>query len=346
MQGRWMVAAAVVGGCLYPSAAGAATGDVAHLSGTLLSAADLPVTFTYDATQGTTSNSVTITMSPDGKTVKLTDPGVLIVATPGTVCSGGNGVAFCRGPAGFDSGEVDAGDGDDRVSFAGAALVTYLKGGAGNDTLVAGLGILGSGFNQLEGGDGDDTLLGGPGDDILEGGAGADDLIGGAGEDWVGYGEKTEASVSLTLDGVADDGTPGEGDNLHPDVEVIDAMRPSASDTDPWPIDPPGGDRIIGSDGPTTVFTSNGPATIKGLGGDDTLYADGDSLIDGGPGNDHLHSSNGSATLIGGAGDDFLDAWDQTQAQADSLRCGGGNDRARADATDAVDAGCETVEYP
>ena len=67
--------------------------------------------------------------------------------------------------------------------------------------------------NTLSGRAGDDELDGLRGNDVLDGGAGADDLMGGAGTDTVTYADRT-APRDVTLDGGADDGEAGEGDNV------------------------------------------------------------------------------------------------------------------------------------
>jgi Ca2+-binding RTX toxin-like protein len=59
-------------------------------------------------------------------------------------------------------------DGNDNVSIDNIGIVSYVQGGAGNDTLSSRFSAL------LDGGDGDDTLLGSPLVDILKGGRGND----------------------------------------------------------------------------------------------------------------------------------------------------------------------------
>ena len=49
---------------------------------------------------------------------------------------------------------------------------------------------------------------------------GADGLQGGGGADDVGYG-KRNAGIAVSLDGVANDGEAGEGDNVGTDVETV-----------------------------------------------------------------------------------------------------------------------------
>src|SRR5205807_448341 len=102
--------------------------------------------------------------------------------------------------------------------FSGSPLVepsgiNHLMGGPGNDVLNGD-----DGNDSLDGGAGNDALNGGPGDDTLDGGLGADALSGGDGTDLVDYSNEI-GPVSATPNGVADDGSAGEGDNIAGDVE-------------------------------------------------------------------------------------------------------------------------------
>ena len=107
---------------------------------------------------------------------------------------------------------MDAGHGNDNPVF----------GQGGNDVIRGGIGS-----DVLYGEEGDDTLDGGPGDDYLEGipcwcedeyiTHGADTYIGGGGSDSITYEGRSE-NLALSPDGVANDGAPGEGDNIGPDV--------------------------------------------------------------------------------------------------------------------------------
>jgi Ca2+-binding RTX toxin-like protein len=128
------------------------------------------------------------------------------------------------------------GDGDADITRQNVQNIT-LNGGGGNDTLSGagggGTGAAMAGAITLQGAAGNDTLTGGQGNDTLNGGAdsdderggdgndtfnqgadpnGADSLNGQAGQDAVNYNARTIA-ISVTLDGVADDGASGEGDN-------------------------------------------------------------------------------------------------------------------------------------
>jgi RTX calcium-binding nonapeptide repeat (4 copies) len=171
-----------------------------------------------------------------------------------------------------------AGNGEDELHGGGAASNT-LRGDAGNDHILGGTGP-----DWLTGGDGDDYLHGADGDDHVIEGPGADDVQGGYGKDTVEYPDHDR--VNVTLDNVANDGTPpvlipwprpGEGDNVRSNVENI--------------VGSPGNDSLTGSDKVNH---------IDGRGGNDVLK--------GGAGNDSVDGGEGSDKLYGENGDDNLDA--------------------------------------
>jgi len=247
------------------------------------------------------------------------------------------------------------------ISTAGRVLT----GGTGNDT------ILGYGGNDdIDGGDGNDVVDGGEGDDQVRGGAGDDEMWGDhykdPGADLLDGGPGTDTTeewgipsdldrqprVNVTLDGAANDGRPGEGDNVV-GIERINMYVV--------------GD-FTGSDGPDQIKLVNpgneGPSSLIGLGGDDVLVGyDFDDQVDGGAGNDTVEGGRGNDTVTGGPGRDTIygDAtsshcsWysckvpfgnDTIQArdgEADNIDCGIGTDTAVVDKIDVV-ANCETVE--
>jgi Ca2+-binding RTX toxin-like protein len=154
-----------------------------------------------------------------------------------TLTMAGTGSASLFGGTGTDTltggpvrDHLSGDDGDDTVRGGGG--VDTLFGGFGNDLLVGGLGD-----DTVFGDSGSDTLSGQLGNDSLNGGAGSDTLIaaisvdgadrlsGGAGTDEADYSARNNLApgtvLSLSPDGVADDGEPGEGDNIFTDVENI-----------------------------------------------------------------------------------------------------------------------------
>jgi hypothetical protein len=231
---------------------------------------------------------------------------------------------------------ANAGDGDDRLDAGSllpggrlTAIPATLRGGPGADTLAAGdnTDVLegGDGDDSLTGGDGDSALLGDAGNDLIYGGAGneiieggdgndtlqgnggADALRGGAGSDGVFYSDPNGSVVTVTLDGVADDGIGAEHDDVAADVENVRADSASPDGT-------PGVVLITGSAADNVLEATAGTATIVGGAGTDTL--------------------------TGGGHDDLIDARD---GGADRVACRGGTDTVLADAADHVAADCETV---
>jgi Ca2+-binding RTX toxin-like protein len=128
------------------------------------------------------------------------------------------------------------------------SIPVTINGNGGNDKLEDTYGTPagrtlngGPGDDEIWGYDGDDTIDGGDGNDNLDGGTGNDRVLGGAGNDEVdgaGYKEagsdyidggpgydyvdgwnipedlSHQPSFDITLDGVANDGRPGENDNV------------------------------------------------------------------------------------------------------------------------------------
>src|SRR5439155_13312675 len=79
--------------------------------------------------------------------------------------------------------------------------------------------IIGSALaNVLDGNGGDDTIEGLAGDDTIDGGAGTDTMLGGDGLDTVDYTSHTD-DVTITLDGLANDGATGENDFVNDEFE-------------------------------------------------------------------------------------------------------------------------------
>jgi Ca2+-binding RTX toxin-like protein len=173
--------------------------------------------------------------------------------------------------AGAASLEAHGGAGGDSV--AGTINADKLYGDDGDDRLESGPGndLLdgGPGVDALRDGPGDDTAIGGAGDDYLTSDPGRDTFAGGDGRDRVDYSNRT-APVTITLDGQADDGEAGEGDNIAADVE----------------------------------------SATGGSGNDKIVAGPGEANLEGGPGNDSIKGSPGEDRIEGGEGDDTIDARD------------------------------------
>ena len=190
-----------------------------------------------------------------------------------------------RGTAGVD---VICGlGGDDQLMGLGGNDVLF--GGGGDDVVVGGAGndlLRGAAGNDVEfGGGGNDRLaeLGGCGPvewrtwvtTIFRGGQGADVVMGGPGRDVATYAGHT-AGVRASIGTGADDGRPGEGDNIAADVENLRGG--------------PGNDTLIGSAGPNQLFGTAGNDRLTGLAGSD--------LLDGGGGRDVLNALDGFVDVL------------------------------------------------
>lgn len=264
---------------------------------------------------------------------------------------------------------IEGGGGADKLEIefgTPEGLKVHAVGGPGDDTIrdfSEGGNVLdgGDGGDSLTGGPGQDTVLGGPGDDLVVGdsftGTFADVIDGGPGYDrsegdWT---NPTQGSpnppVSVSLDGVAGDGRPGEGDNvtgieririnhaatLIAGGEAVDFEIPSNAGTVKA--------KLVGSPGADKLKAAHGPDEVDGGAGDDDLEGGfGDDTITGGPGRDTINAdaSGGCDFIVCNAavGNDTVFARD---GEADSITCGVGADRAVVDPIDTV-AACETVE--
>ena len=229
------------------------------------------------------------------------------------------------GGGGIGADDIDSGAGDDELDAQEGPDVVH--GGAGNDTLQA-----------------DDWTE--QSTDVIDGGPGYDQIS----NNWVSEVGKYQPPIVVSVDGVANDGRPGENDNVT-DVEKIYLNAPAS---------------LTGSDGPDelTMFNTDAGGTLNGRGGDDKLSGfDLDDTIDGGAGNDQIQGGYGHDTISGGPGRDVIngdasgstchwiqcrspygnDKIDARDGEVDSVTCGVGEDTVEADLGDTVAADCETV---
>jgi Ca2+-binding RTX toxin-like protein len=161
--------------------------------------------------------------------------------------------------------------------------------------------------DHLTGTVGPDQINGYAGHDRLSGGAGVDILMGGAGNDHLWGGD--------------------HNDQLRGDAED-DILNGDA-----------GADRLFGGLGDDQLFGAAGQDTLSGGEGDDNLQGDaGNDALLGGYGNDRLEGGAGSDSLFGGPGDDVL-IGQETQATADFLNGGAGNDILQSGGADSLHGG-------
>jgi hemolysin type calcium-binding protein len=289
----------------------------------------------YRAAAGET-NRLTASESVPGRAWIVRDAGATVV--PGPNCVAQPGGAACAAPVSATgrppliSAMIDLADGDDRAQIAGSRFTTAdVDAGPGDDAL-----LVTTGWVTAELGPGDDRARA-IGDDLLGGGVrrGGLTVTGGSGADAIEarhhadvdalYFDKTRG-VTVTLDGRANDGTPGEHDNVARGVR-----RLSGSNQDDL----------------LDARAARGTVTLDGSIGDDQLLASpaggglegqqGDDVLRGGPGRDTLSGADGDDELSGGAGDDVLSG----DAGRNVVTGGRGHDDyfVSSDARDVIHAG-------
>lgn len=264
--------------------------------------------------------------------------------------AGGGGMGPESDPDTLAASFEDAIAGSGSDSLTGNAAPNSLTGGAGDD-LLEGVGSNdtlsgGDGNDRLFGMDGDDSLTGGAGHDFLEGGAGsdpkldggdgadvvtggpggtddADGLAGGQGRDQLTY-EGRKSGVSVSFDGLANDGAVNEKDNAASDLEGVvggdgpdilnltarvrlnllgtliirpvirPVIRPTAAQTPT----------------PKTIVIEPGRFVQGGLGNDTITGSPGNDALSGGGGRDRVLGMAGNDAVHGGSGDDTSDGGD------------------------------------
>jgi Ca2+-binding RTX toxin-like protein len=270
---------------------------------------------------------------------------------------------------------INGGSGDDTLRGGSAGTTVTLNGNGGADTLngMDGPTIIhggdgndgvfgGAGNDQVFGEGGDDRVRGHEGNDLEDGGPGNDDIgfspgvnhdsdpgadvtVGGPGTDKLRL-SGHNGGMAISLDGQANDGTPGEGDNVGSDIEEISGT--TGNDTF---IGSEGADDFSGDQGEDDIHGGGGNDTLFGGGGDDKVYGDagndkvqgasGADRVDGGPGSDQLYGDIGSCSVYFCSFDaDQLFARD---GERDSVDCGDGADTAHVDQLDVV-AFCASVD--
>jgi hypothetical protein len=197
------------------------------------------------------TNLMTVRLAPGG--IVIEDTGAPLTGE----CEPSGSGRFCPGNN-FGVVDVFLGDGDDQLAHDGYGAVAA---GEGDDDIRVTNGIF--------------DLIGGPGADRLD--------ATGATEAYVSYFGHT-ADVSVRVNGLPDDGAPGEGDNVMGAIISIGG----------------GGGNDHLEAGPVT-------RSLFGGDGDDVLVGNAErNYLDGGAGADQLLAGDGTDSLWGGAGADVL----------------------------------------
>ena len=300
---------------------------------------DCFITSTFNLGEGANGNDMNTGCADAGATATI---------------NSGSGDDDLRGGSASTSVTINAGGGADTVN--GMDGPTVIHGGEGNDGVFGG-----SGNDQVFGEGGDDRLRGHGGNDLEDGGPGNDDIgyspgithdsdpgadqqVGGSGTDRLRLSGHS-GGMTISIDGQANDGTPGEGDNVGGDIEKIEGTT--------------GNDFFTGSAGPDNFEGDSGDDEIHGAGGNDDLYGGGgDDRVFGDAGNDKVQGANGADTVDGGSGADQIygdigscsvfcsfdaDTLFARDGERDAVDCGSGADTAQVDQLDVV-AFCASID--
>jgi Ca2+-binding RTX toxin-like protein len=204
------------------------------------------------------------------------------------------GGSFMRGGAGNDT--LIGNTGFDALSLGGGsgAVVVNLLAGTATDSEGGADTLLGS-WEFISAGSGADSLTGDADGTWFFGGAGADTMVGGAGEDivsyyspWVGVISAVHNGVNVNLNaqqGRDGDGTAGGG-SLDRYTSIEHALGSHAADT------------LIGTAGANSLGGAEGDDWLQGAAGNDTLQ--------GGAGADTLDGGNNNDVMDGGTGNDLF----------------------------------------
>jgi Ca2+-binding RTX toxin-like protein len=255
------------------------------------------------------SNNLRVSVLADGVTTYFDDDVPVTTTSPDCGAALGNVTCSPVAPSLYGV-TIDLRDEDDQTTVTGVTGSATESGGDGNDHLRAnpGFGTLngGAGNDILDAGAGDSgrsTLNGEAGDDVLtaspspgfftemDGGTGSDTFVGGTGGSSLDYSARG-TPVTVTIDGAANDGEAGEGDNVGSHLGSITGGR--ASDTLSGGGDD---DHIIGGPGDDRLTGADGSDWLEGEEGDDT--------ISGGAGDDSFEGGAGADDLTGGDGEDY-----------------------------------------
>jgi Ca2+-binding RTX toxin-like protein len=230
-----------------------------HFCGCDGSSGDEDTHFVVVTAQTGEHNAITVEQRPRG--VLVTDSGAPLTGACRPANTGGG--RFCRGR--FDGTDVALGDGDDSLTSNMSGLA---DGGPGDDQIHTGGAFA--------------TLSGGPGADLLD--ATASDSAA------VTYADHTDG-VTVRLNGVADDGAAGEGDNVLGRVTGITGGS--------------GNDDLQAGQSASGLFGGAGNDVLTGSPEGDSINAgEGNDTLAGGGGNDHLEGGPGADDLGGGDGFD------------------------------------------
>ncbi|MAP93786.1 MAG: hypothetical protein CMK07_02440 [Ponticaulis sp.] len=193
---------------------------------------------------------------------------------------------YIVGDIGIGFGELTIGYNDTLIN---AGWITGdVMMGAGDDELIGQRGAI---IGTIDAGAGDDVIKSGIEDDFIIGGEGADEIWGGAGVDTASY-EDSVDGVRVSLNAGRGWYGHAQGDALHEIENLIGSDRQ---------------DTLIGNSAANMLEGGNADDILSAFGGDDTLFGgNGEDNILGGNGNDYISGDRHQDRLTGGAGEDIF----------------------------------------
>lgn len=270
---------------------------------------------------GTAGNDIIKVRQLNPATIEVSDNGVLLFFPDAAVntlrLNATNPANLNTGTAGNDLVEITSTAAlplNEQALLLGGQGQDFLTGGDGNDSLRGD-----SESDRLDGGIGNDTLNGGTGDNQMRGGANNDTMLAGGGRDTYDGGSGTDladysdrvVALNISIDGVANDGTAAEFDNVFVSTENV--LSGTGNDTLTGSAGPnalggnSGDDRVNGGADNDTIRGGSGADTLVGAAGADSIRGeDGNDVVFGGSGADSIFGGNGNDNLIGGVGADKI----------------------------------------
>jgi hypothetical protein len=210
-------------------------------------------------------NEITVRSRPRGTLVE--DRGASVSGCR----AGRRGGRFC--PGDLNEVVVRLGDGDDRLEVWGHGSLGTIDDGPGDDSAIVDSGVF--------------DFVAGEGSDRLEATSGASATV--------SYGTRT-LGVSLSLNGLPDDGAADERDNLLGSISRLDGGE---------------GDDLLEA-GSRGITLSGGPGDDRLVGGpgpDVAWGGEGDDVVEAGDGDDRIQGKAGADTMGGGPGTDVVSYW-------------------------------------
>lgn len=208
---------------------------------------------------------------------------VLAGAGNDTVVGGGGGVNTFIGGDGLG----------DWVSYAGTTGGVTVDLGMKGLNSATGAGVSGdtlSGFENAQGGSGNDVLYGSDAANILVGGAGNDTFDGGRGNDTIIGGTGNDTVVFEGANGVRVNLTNGTAVGTNSGTDTLSGIE-----------------NVVGSAGNDSITGTSGANILEGGAGNDSIDGGaGDDILRGGTGQNILRSSSGNNTFEGGGGQDSM----------------------------------------